>query len=155
MHIIIVGCGRVGSQLALMLAHEGHDIVVIDKRSSAFKRLGSAFNGITLTGIGFDPELLKQAGIEQAKAVLALTNGDNSNIMIGQIAKRLFKVPSVISRIYDPERAAIYADRYDLDTLCTSVIQTNIVRDCLFGKKTQHEFNFGKDQKIKLGLEIV
>ncbi len=128
MHIIIVGCGRVGSQLAQMLAAEGHDIVIIDKNPKAFKRLGSAFNGVTITGVGFDPDVLKRAGIEKADAVCAVTNGDNTNIMVGQIAKRIHNVPKVIARIYDPERAHIYKN-FGLDTICTTTIGANLIKN--------------------------
>ena len=89
MHVIIVGCGRVGSQLAQILSQEGHNVVIIDKKSSAFKRLGTDFNGITIVGVGFDPEILRRAGIERAEALAAVTNGDNSNIMVSEIAKKI------------------------------------------------------------------
>ncbi|MBU0573382.1 MAG: TrkA family potassium uptake protein [Candidatus Margulisiibacteriota bacterium] len=153
MHIIIVGCGRVGSQMALMLTSEGHDVVVIDKKSSSFKRLGPSFNGITITGIGFDPEILKRAGIERAGAVVAVTNGDNSNIMVGQIAKKLFNVPKVLSRLYDPERALIYQEA-GMDIICTTMIQANIIKDAVLEKSRQHEFSFGKDKKVNITIDL-
>ena len=93
MHVIIVGCGRVGSQLAQILSTEGHNVVIIDKKAESFKRLGTDFNGIAITGIGFDPDILKRAGIERADALAAVTNGDNSNIMVSQIAKKIYNVP--------------------------------------------------------------
>jgi len=133
MHIIIVGCGRVGSQLATMLSSEGHDVVIIDKSAKSFKRLGSAFNGITITGIGFDADILKRAGVERADAVAAVTNGDNSNIMIGQIAKRMYNVPKVIARMYDPGRAVIYK-KFGLDTICMTTIGANLIKGKLLGK---------------------
>ncbi len=99
MYVVIVGCGRVGSELAKLLSQEGHNVVVIDKEQRSFARLGHAFNGITLTGNGFDVELLKEAGIEKTDAFCAVTNGDNTNIMAAQVAKKIFKVPKVIARI--------------------------------------------------------
>ena len=109
MYIIIVGCGRVGSELAKLLSREGHDVVVIDKNPDAFARLGNSFNGISLIGNGFDLRLLRQAGIEKADIFCALTNGDNTNLIAAQVAKKIFKIPKVIARVYDPQRASIYA----------------------------------------------
>ncbi len=108
MYVIIVGCGRVGSELARLLAGEGHDVVIIDKNPVSFQRLGGTFNGLTVVGNGFNVDLLKQAGIEKADAFCAVTNGDNTNLVSAQVAKRIFNVPKVIARVYDPQRAHIY-----------------------------------------------
>lgn len=128
MHIIIVGCGRVGSQLAKLLSNEGHDVVVIDKNRDSFERLGSNFNGLTLVGNGFDLNLLKQAGIEKADAFCAVTNGDNTNLICAQVAKRIFKVPKAIARIYDPQRAHIYA-ALGLDIISGTILFASMLRD--------------------------
>lgn len=144
MHIIIVGCGRVGSQLAIGLSTQGHNVVIIDKRPSSFKRLGSGFNGITIQGIGFDPEVLKRAGIERADALAAVTSGDNSNIMTSQVAKRVFKVPRVVTRIYDPERANIFK-QFGLETICTSLISAEIFNDFILKENKKTCINVGKD----------
>lgn len=109
MKVIIVGCGRVGSTIARELSGQNHDVVVIDRRSEAFRRLGESFSGRTVTGIGFDRAVLSEAGIDAADAVVAVTNGDNSNILIARVARELFSVERVVARIYDPRRAAIYA----------------------------------------------
>ena len=106
--MIIVGCGRVGSSLARQLTTEGHDVVIIDRNASAFRRLGDDYAGRTLTGIGFDRELLIEAGITKDSAVMAVTSGDNSNILIARVAREMFGVERVVARIYDPRRAAIY-----------------------------------------------
>ncbi|MEK7868403.1 MAG: NAD-binding protein, partial [Candidatus Omnitrophota bacterium] len=98
MHIIIAGCGRVGSELARLLSNEGHDVIIIDKNKSSFDRLRGTFNGVTLVGSGFDTGLLKQAGIEKADAFCAVTNGDNTNLISAQVAKKIFNVPKVIAR---------------------------------------------------------
>lgn len=148
MHVIIVGCGRVGSQLALMLSSEGHDVVIIDKNPGAFARLGPDFNGITITGIGFDPEILKRAGVERAQALAAVTNGDNSNIMVSQVAKRMFKVPRVITRLYDPERAVIYKQKFGLDTFCTTLVGANIVKSVVLNKDLKFESPIGNLSNI-------
>jgi trk system potassium uptake protein TrkA len=118
MHAIIVGCGRVGSTLARELDANGHDVVVIDRRSSAFRRLGETFGGRTITGVGFDRDVLESAGITADSAVMAVTNGDNSNILITRVARELFRVEKVVARIYDPKRAAIY-ERLGISTVAT------------------------------------
>ena len=118
MHVIVVGCGRVGSTIARELAAEDHDVVVVDRRSEAFRRLGSDFAGRTLTGIGFDRDLLQSAGITEHSAVLAVTSGDNSNILIARVARETFGVQRVVARIYDPKRAVIY-ERLGIATVAT------------------------------------
>lgn len=144
MHIIIIGCGRVGSQLAQILSQEGHNVVIVDKNPNAFKRLGPDFNGISINGIGFDPDILKRAGIERADAVAAVTNGDNSNIMASQIAKRIYNVPRVITRIYDPLRADIYK-KFGLNTISTTTIVAQIFRSALLKESSKMEFSIGED----------
>lgn len=128
MYIIIVGCGRVGSELAKLLSQEGHNVVVIDKNNSSFDRLGGAFNGLTLVGNGFDLNLLKQAGIEKADALCAVTNGDNTNLISAQVAKKIFHVPKVIARIYDPQRAHIYS-ALGLDIISGTILFASMLRD--------------------------
>lgn len=128
MYIIILGCGRVGSELAKILSQEGHNVVIIDKNADSFSRLGGTFNGMTLTGNGFDPELLQRAGIEKAEVFCALTNGDNTNIMAAQVAKKMFKVPKVITRVYDPKRASIYK-ALGLDVISGTVLFASMIRD--------------------------
>jgi len=128
MYIIIVGCGRVGSQLARLLSSEGHNVVVIDKNPAAFERLGAAFNGLTLTGGGFDLDLLRQAGIEKADAFCTVTDGDNTNLVSAQVAKKIFKVPKVIARVYDPQRAHIYT-ALGLDIISGTILFAAMIRD--------------------------
>lgn len=128
MYVIIVGCGRVGSELAKLLSNEGHDVVVIDRSASSFDRLGTTFNGITLIGNGFNLNLLKQAGIEKADALCAVTNGDNTNLISAQVAKKIFKVPKVIARVYDPQRAHIYA-ALGLDIISGTILFASMLRD--------------------------
>ena len=128
MYVIIVGCGRVGSELAKLLSGEGHNVVIIDKNKSSFDRMGETFNGLTLVGNGFDLALLKQAGIEKADAFCALTNGDNTNLVSAQVAKRIFKVSKVIARVYDPQRAHIYA-ALGLDIISGTILFAAMLRD--------------------------
>jgi len=128
MYVIIVGCGRVGSELAKLLSSEGHDVVVIDKNQDSFDRMGDTFNGLSLVGDGFDLVLLRQAGIEKADALCALTNGDNTNLISAQVAKKIFKVPKVIARVYDPRRANIYR-ALGLDILSGTILFAAMIRD--------------------------
>ena len=128
MYVIIVGCGRVGAELAKLLSGEGHDLVVIDKNPAAFNRLGGTFNGLTMVGNGFDPDLLKEAGIEKADVFCSLTNGDNTNLVSAQVAKKIFSVPKVIARVYDPERAQIYQS-LGLDVISGTILFAAMLRD--------------------------
>ena len=118
MHVVIVGCGRVGSGLARILEERDHSVVVVDKDVRAFKWLHDGFKGRTVTGIGFDRDRLHEAGIEEAGAVAAVTNGDNSNILVARVARENFGVENVVARIYDPRRAAIY-ERLGIPTIAS------------------------------------
>ena len=118
MHVIVVGCGRVGSSVATELVLRGHEVVVIDRRREAFRRLGSDFAGTTMTGVGFDRDLLSAAGITDKSAVMAVTSGDNSNILIARVARETFGVERVVARIYDPQRAVIY-ERLGIPTVAS------------------------------------
>jgi trk system potassium uptake protein TrkA len=128
MYVIIVGCGRVGSELAKLLSNEGHNVVVIDKSQDSFDRLGGTFNGLTMVGNGFDLELLRQVGVEKADVFCAVTNGDNTNLISAQVAKKIFKVPKVIARVYDPQRAHIYA-ALGLDIISGTILFAAMLRD--------------------------
>ena len=118
MHIVILGCGRVGSTVAHELEKSGHSVAVIDQEAGAFKRLGQDFKGKTVTGIGFDRDRLIEAGIEQADAFIAVSSGDNSNILAARVARETFGVGNVIARIYDPRRAEVY-ERLGIPTVAT------------------------------------
>jgi len=103
-----MGCGRVGAQLAVMLERRGHEVTVLDVNPNAFERLPRDFKGRKLVGNGIDQDVLRRAGIERADAFVACTQGDNRNVMAAQVAKHIFNVPRVVSRIYDPIREEIY-----------------------------------------------
>jgi trk system potassium uptake protein TrkA len=117
-HFVIMGCGRVGSSLALSLEAKGHDVAVIDQEAAAFRRLGSGFAGRTVAGVGFDRDTLREAGIERAFAFAAVSSGDNSNILAARVARETFGVENVVARIYDPGRAEVY-QRLGIPTVAT------------------------------------
>ncbi|WP_236788329.1 TrkA family potassium uptake protein [Amycolatopsis sp. GM8] len=118
MHVVIMGCGRVGASLAAALERLGHEVAVIDKAQDAFRRLGPDFHGRQIVGIGFDREVLIEAGIERAGAFAAVSSGDNSNIISARVARETFGVEHVVARIYDPKRAAVY-ERLGIPTVAT------------------------------------
>ncbi len=118
MHVVIVGCGRVGSGLAGILEDGGHTVAIIDKQAKAFRRLPEGFAGRQIQGVGFDRVRLREAGIEEASALAAVTNGDNSNIMVARTAREVFGLDRVIARIYDHRRAAIY-EKLGIPTIAT------------------------------------
>lgn len=118
MHVVVVGCGRVGAGLAAILEESGHTVAVVDKAEKAFRRLPDDFSGRKIRGVGFDRDRLRDAGIEEAGALAAVTSGDNSNIMVARTAREVFGLERVIARIYDPRRAAIY-EKLGIPTIAT------------------------------------
>jgi trk system potassium uptake protein TrkA len=118
MRVVVVGCGRVGSELAMLLSREGHEVAVIDKNPRALQRLAMDWGGKGVVGYGFDRDALEEAGIAGADALAAVTNGDNSNILTARIARETYQVPNVVARIYDPRRAVIYR-RLGIPTVAT------------------------------------
>jgi trk system potassium uptake protein TrkA len=117
-HIVIMGCGRVGSTLTLSLEARGHSVAVVDHNGEAFRRLGPDFSGLTVTGEGFDRQVLAAAGIERADGFAAVSSGDNSNIISARVARETFGVQRVVARIYDPKRAEVY-ERLGIPTVAT------------------------------------
>ena len=127
MHIIVVGCGRVGSTIAAEVLEGGHTVSVVDRREDAFRRLGAHYTGETVVGVGFDRDVLRQAGSERGDvAVAAVTSGDNSNIMIARVARETFSIDNVVARIYDPRRAQIY-ERLGITTVASVAWTANRV----------------------------
>lgn len=118
MHVVVVGCGRVGSTVARELAGQGNDVVVIDREAASFARLGDDFVGRTMVGVGFDRDTLVAAGTTPDSAVMAVTSGDNSNILIARVAREELGVQRVVARIYDPRRAIIY-ERLGIPTVAS------------------------------------
>jgi trk system potassium uptake protein TrkA len=133
MFVIIMGCGRVGARLALMLTHANHEVTIMDVQSSAFRRLGQDFKGVTVLGDAIDQEVLKRAGIQRADAFVAATQGDNRNIMASQIAKHVYGVKTVVTRIYDPLRSDTFA-ALGLRAISPTIIGANSFYEELTGE---------------------
>lgn len=130
MNVVIVGCGRVGAQLAALLDAEGHKVTVLDTSANSFRRLPSTYGGTAIVGDGTDESSLRRAGIEKADALIAVTQGDNRNVMSAQIAKHIFNVPKVICRIYDPLRKDIY-DALGLEAVSPTTVFAQLLKSRL------------------------
>ncbi len=139
MHVVVMGCGRVGATLALRLAKLGHSVAVIDQDPLAFHRLGSHFGGSTVAGMGFDRDTLIEAGIEQADAFAAVSSGDNSNIIAARVARETFNVTKVVARIYDFRRAEIY-ERLGIPTIATVPWTAHRLLQQVLGEATTEEW---------------
>jgi trk system potassium uptake protein TrkA len=147
MYVIIAGCGRVGAELAKLLSGEGHDVVVIDRARDSFNRLGDTFNGLTMVGNSFDLALLKQVGIEKTDAFCAVTNGDNTNLISAQVAKKIFHVPKVFARVYDPQRAHIYS-ALGLNIISGTMLFSSMLRDKIIDSRFSSYLIESKDLGI-------
>lgn len=150
MKLVILGCGRVGATIAGSMSREGHDVTVIDMNPSSFRRLPRDYSGKTVIGNGIDEDTLRRAKVDEADAFVAVTNGDNRNIMSVEMAKVSLKVPKVIARIYDPVRAYAYRE-LGIDTLCTTCVGAGLICDMLQDKPlgpTEDYRWFGLDAKV-------
>jgi trk system potassium uptake protein TrkA len=130
MRVVILGCGRVGAQLATVLASERHQVAVVDSDGAAFSRLAPGFGGNLVVGTGIDEDVLRRAGIEQADAFVAVTNWDNTNLMAAQVAREIFGVKRVICRVYDPLRQEIY-QALGLETICPTLWGVSRIKESL------------------------
>ena len=139
MHVVVVGCGRVGSELAVAAEKGGHSVSVIDKSRNSLQRLPTGFRGKAVLGFGFDRNHLEQAGVREAGALAAVTNGDNSNVLTARIARETYEIPNVVARIYDPRRAVIY-QRLGIATVATVAWTTDQVIRRLFPEETATEW---------------
>lgn len=148
MYIVIIGCGRLGSGLAMELSNDGHDVVIVDKYSKNLERLRSGFNGIRIKGVEIDNDTLMEAGIDKADIFLAMTPADNINIMASQIAKDIFKVPKVIARIFDPSREFIYR-KLGLQTISPTELGINIIKDKIIDKNSDTLLILNNDISIE------
>jgi trk/ktr system potassium uptake protein len=138
-HVVVIGCGRVGSELAGALEAGGHTVAVVDKNERAFRRLPAGFGGKTVVGFGFDRDHLEAAGISEAGAFASVTNGDNSNILCARIARETYAIERVVARIYDPRRALIY-QRLGIPTVATVAWTTDQVLRRLLPGETRHDW---------------
>jgi trk system potassium uptake protein len=145
MRYLIVGCGRVGSALAKYLDADGHEVIVVDEDPAAFKRLGPKFKGHVMVGTGIDYDVLKRAGAGTADGFIAVTNGDNRNIMAALIAQRMFKIKRIVARIYDPARGQMYRE-LGVQTVCPTTVGAKLIRDVLMEApwNSLQSFDFGK-----------
>jgi trk system potassium uptake protein TrkA len=152
-HVIVVGCGRVGSRLGVELVGDGHSVAVIDKSETAFRRLPAGWGGTALVGAGFDRDVLERAGARECGALAAVTSGDNSNILCARIARETYGIPNVVARIYDPRRAEIY-QRLGLPTVATVTWTTDQVLRKLFPERSVAEWTdaTGRLQLIERAL---
>jgi trk system potassium uptake protein len=132
MKFVVLGCGRVGSMLAASLDEQGHQVSIIDKKKDAFRRLPPRFKGQMVFGIGIDEDVLKRAGIETADAFIALTQGDNTNVMASQVVQERFAVPKVLCRVYDPIRAQVFRE-LGIHTIPTARLLCGLFADMLIG----------------------
>lgn len=153
MNIIVVGCGRVGSHLATLLSDDGHNVCVIDRRPDAFAELGHDFNGRTMKGVGFDSDVLVEAGVQDCDVVAAVTSNDNANLMIAEVARRIFGVKHVITRLYAPKREKTYT-QLGIDFACG----TTLVAEDIFAKiqsgHGHHVDTFGDFELIRFALDF-
>jgi trk system potassium uptake protein TrkA len=144
MRYLIVGCGRVGSALAKLLDADGHEVIVVDENPAAFKRLGQKFKGHEVVGTGIDYDVLKRAGAATADGFIAVTNGDNRNIMAALIAQRMFKIKRIVARIYDPPRGQMYRE-LGVQTVCPTTVGAKLIRDVLIKAPWETQtFELGK-----------
>jgi trk system potassium uptake protein TrkA len=152
-HVIVVGCGRVGSELAINLDQEGHSVAVIDKNRNAFRRLPERWSGRAVHGFGFDRDHLEQAGVKEAQALAAVTSGDNSNVLTARIARETFQIPYVVARIYDPRRAVIY-QKLGIQTVATVTWTTEQVTRRLFPEKSHTDWTDAGGQLSLIEIDL-
>ena len=139
-YTIIVGCGRLGASLANTLSEMGGNVLIMDRHKEAFKKLSPCFGGLSVVGDGTDLDVLQDAQISKATAVVVVTNNDNTNIMISQICRDIFHVKSVISRLYDPERECVYQE-FDIETICPSILSVKEIDRLLPAMAARHNMS--------------
>lgn len=153
MKLIVMGCGRVGSQVSRLMASQGHDVTVIDHRDTdAASRLGPEFKGRLISGLGFDRDILIEAGVDRADVFVAASSSDNANIVAARIARNIFKVPRVITRLYDPRRAEIY-QRFGLVTISTTTWGAERVYELATHTDLDVVYNFGRGEVSMIAIE--
>lgn len=152
-NVIVVGCGRVGSQLANMLSDNGNNVCVIDRSADAFANLGRNFNGATIQGVGFDEDVLMRAGVEECDVLAAVTSFDNANLMCAEVASRLYDVPHVIARLYNPDHERAYM-QLGIDYVCgTSLVAEDVFSKVVAGHGA-HVETFGVCEVLQFSLDL-
>jgi trk system potassium uptake protein TrkA len=152
-YIVIMGCGRVGGELTVQLGKAGHSVAIIDKRKEAFDRLPPGFQAKQVVGFGFDRDVLEEAGIKSAGAFVAVSNGDNSNIVSARVAREHFHVPKVVARIYDPRRAEIY-ERLSIPTVASVRWSAQQIQFLLFHGREEMKESFAGGSLLHMQLSI-
>ena len=140
MNILIVGCGKVGSMLASELDRMGHDVAVLDREEAHFALLDSDFSGYTISGVPIDQDVLKRAGIEGCDAILAMTEDDNVNIMVSEVARKIFGIENVVARIYDPDREDVFS-HFGLNTVCPTHMTVSAICSAIVERETPRMLN--------------
>jgi trk system potassium uptake protein TrkA len=153
MKVIIMGCGRVGVQLARLLVDESHQVAVIDIDTNNLARLGPNFNGQKIVGVGFDRDVLLKAGIEHADAFAAASSSDNANILAARIAHNIFHVPRVVARLFDPQRAEIYR-RLGMLTISSTTWGAERIRELITSVEIDPVFSFGSGEVSLVNIEV-
>ena len=148
MNILIIGCGRVGSRLAATLERQGHTVSVVDQDADSFRLLDGQFQGYTTVGVPIDDQVLRRAGLESCDALAAVTPDDNTNIMVGQMAQRLYQVPRVVARIVDPSREDVFS-QFSLPTVCPTNLSVEAISQALQWKEE------GEPQQVQLGCSTI
>ena len=144
-YTILIGCGRLGANLANTLSNEGGNVLIIDKSKDAFRKLSPSFGGLSITGDALDLDVLHEAQINKASVVVAVTNSDNANIMVAQIARELFQIKRVIARLYDPERECVYRE-FGIDTICPAILSAKEI-DKILSETGLSENGFQEEKK--------
>ena len=153
MNIIVVGCGRVGSHLATLLSDDGHNVSVVDRRADSFAARGHDFNGTTVKGVGFDEEVLIDAGVEDCDVVAAVTSNDNANLMVAEVARRIFGVRHVITRLYAPKREKTYT-QLGIDFACGTTLVAEEIFAKIVANHGHHVETFGDYELIRFALRF-
>jgi trk system potassium uptake protein TrkA len=153
MNIIIVGCGRVGSQLATLFSDRGDDVAIIDANESSFISLSRNFEGRTIVGVGFDEEVLVEAGIDECDVLVAATDSDNTNLMISEVGRRLYEVPHVLPRLYNPDRESAYM-QLGLDYVCGTTLVAEEMYSKIVAGHGSHVDTFGDFEVLRFSLDL-
>ncbi|MEA4895923.1 MAG: TrkA family potassium uptake protein [Oscillospiraceae bacterium] len=144
-YTFVIGCGRLGANLANTLSDEGGDVLIIDKNKDAFRKLSPSFGGLFITGDALDLDVLQGAQINKASVIVAVTNSDNTNIMVAQIAREMFQIKRVIARLYDPERECVYRE-FGIDTICPAILSAKEI-DKILSKTGLPKDGFQEEKK--------